>query len=189
MSRILTLTLALIAAAAILMAGAGCDDESSGSVDPNSSQSPRLISVFPNDGASGVHPGTDMHLTFNTPMDTASVHSAFHFTGGEIMHEWLDSLEHHIDSGGMMGDGHMDGHHLMNMEHMMNWMDSVEIPGHFMWNDSLDSCTISPDSSLMPGTDYMMFFYGEMHDHTGRHHLNIGDLPPDSIMFRFRTAP
>jgi hypothetical protein len=113
------------------------------------------------------------------PMDPQSVMANFHFSGGDEMHEWMDSLTHHHGSGG----GSM-----MNMDHMMEWMDRIDMPGEYHWNDAQDFCEFVPESGLMPDTEYMVFMYGGMRSHDGRS-MDTHHLQHDGYMYHFRTAP
>lgn len=174
--------LGLLVTAGVLVAGCSGDEDSvNGS--GTAAQAPQIVSVYPADGATGVDPATNMHVVFSDPMDTASVRRAFYFTGGAPMHDWMDSLQHH--TGGM--GGNMGGQQMMDMTHMMSWMDSIAFPGQFMWNDSLDSCSFVPDTTLMPNTDHMMLFYGDLMDRQG-HARHMQEMPVDSVIWRFVTG-
>ena len=75
------------------------------------------------------------------------------------MHDWMDSAAQH---GGV---GHMS---MGDMDHMMNWMDSIAMPGSFSWNGALDSCEYTPATDMMSDQEHMIFMdEGGMMDHNG----------------------
>ena len=154
---------------------AGCDEVNHGPMDENNNVSPQIVSVNPQDGATGVSTTASISITFDAPMDTASVMAGFHFSGGPQMHDWMDTLEHHSGMG------------MMDMDHMMNWMDSIEHHGQFHWNENMDSCEFVPDSPMAPDTEHMIFTYGNIKGHNGMmmdmHHLNY-----DGYMHHFQTG-
>ncbi len=146
---------------------------------PGAAGVPGLESVWPADGANNVSRNPIITLSFDMPMDTHSVRSNFHFSGGAEMHEWLDSLDHHQGMGGMG---------MIDMGHMMDWLADFEDGGQFDWNAAMDSCQFRPDSTLMSDADYLIYLYGDVHAHDGgmmdMHHLEY-----DGHMIRFRTGP
>jgi hypothetical protein len=154
---------------ALLLWFAGCSKDNSDVTGNNSAQAPEILNIVPADGASNVQRNSGISIKFNMPMDTLSVMTNFHFSGGAGMHEWMDSLEYNQIHGGM---GNM-----MNMEHMMHWMDSIHIGGEFRWNYTMDSCSYEPDS-LMPNTEYMIYMNGDIMSHNGTmmdmHNYNYG---------------
>jgi len=173
----MTIFFAAVAVVVTVIRLAGCGTENNlHSMNNDTNQLPQIVSVYPPDGATGVATTTEVSIAFDTPMDTMSVMASFHLVGGDDMHEWMDSLEHH---------NHMS---MMDMDDMMDWMDSIEYHGRFHWNENMDSCRFVPDSSLMPNTDYMLFLYGDLHSHDGmmmdRHHLDY-----DGFMYHFQTGP
>ena len=121
------------------------------------SETPKIIVADPADGSTGVTPSASIGMQFNEAMDTASVRLGFHLAGGPQMHMWLDSLENPQGMHGMM----------MNMGHMMDWMDTIQMTGSFHWDEDLDSCWFVPDSNLHPNTDYIYFMYGHMAGQNG----------------------
>ncbi len=127
----------------------GCDNNQKTPVS-NGTTSVEIAAVFPADGSIGVSTTTSVALTFTGPVDTLSVMRNLYLAGGQPMHEWEDSLMHY-GGFGMMGMGMED--------HMMHWIDSIDTPGEFHWNSSLDSCEYVPTSALMPGTDYVCVLY------------------------------
>ncbi len=153
---------------------AGCSDN-----DPVSSsgvQQPTITSVSPADEATGVAISTSITLRFDVPMDPQSVMANFYFAGGNEMHEWMDALaDHH-------------GRSMLGMNHMMDWIDRIHLPGEYHWNDTHDLCEFVPESGLSPETEYMVFIHGGARSHDGRsidtHHTEYGGL-----IYRFRTAP
>ena len=73
----------------------------------------------------------------------------------------------------------MGGHgDMMDMDGMMNWMDSMDVHGEFHWNDDMDSCFFVPESTMIHNGDYMilmdmgstMSHDGHMMDTTGHAH-------------------
>jgi hypothetical protein len=95
------------------------------------------------------------------------------------MWEWMDSFQHH-------GPGR--GGRMENMEHMMDWMGDIEIPGDFEWNHEMTECVFRPDAGFSPSTDYMVYLRGDIRSHGGdlmdMHHLQY-----DGFMIHFRTGP
>lgn len=158
----------------------GCQDSNHGNMHSNNSSStPHLLAVYPGDSATGVSTAASFSLKFDSHMDTTSVMANFHLAGSSPMHDWMDTLDHYYGVGGMG---------MMDMDHMMDWMDSIQYPGHFQWNGAMDSCQFIMDSPLMPNTDHMMFMYGDVKGHNGMmmdmHHLDY-----DGYMYHFRTGP
>ena len=166
-----------------MMGGMGHNDDGlhmfGVSTGTGSTAAPRLVSILPTDGTTGVALNSGIAMTFDMPMDTASVMANFHMIGGDDMHLWMDSLDHHMGSGGMG---------MMGMGHMMNWMDSIQHEGEFHWNDEMDSCVFIPDSSMMPNTDYMMFMNGDVHSQNGMT-MNMSQMQYDGHMIHFTTGP
>lgn len=75
-----TLVLALAAACGSVSNGNGDDGTGGGGTDAGpgpSTDAPRITSVTPGDGATGVGPDTDIVVSFDRPMDPASVESAW----------------------------------------------------------------------------------------------------------------
>jgi len=136
---------------------AGCNgshDKMMGSNNGNGT-SPVVLRVYPADGTANGPTTASINVKFNMPMDTISVMQAFHFSGGPNMQMWMDSMSH---QGGMGG---------MDMNRMMALMDSIQIHGHLQWNQGGDSCRFIPDSTMAPGTDYMLLIYGLIKSHDG----------------------
>jgi hypothetical protein len=104
---------------------------------------------------------------------------AFHLSGGAEMALWMDSLGHHQGMGGMG---------MMNMDHMMRWMDSVEYTGQWYWNATKDSCWFVADSMLKPDADHMLYLYGTMRSHQGTM-MNMDTMQYGGPMYHFRTQP
>ena len=164
--------------AGLLVFGAwlsGCSDNNSVN---GSAEVPRVVSVSPQDGATDVSTADRVVITFNTAMDTMSVMGHFHCAEGDEMWEWMDSLQHH-------GPG--PGGHMGNMDHMMDWMRDIQLPGEFQWNDDMTECTFHPDSGFLPQTDCMIYLEGDVRSHAGMmmdmHHLQF-----DAVMIHFRTG-
>lgn len=95
------------------------------------------------------------------------------------MENWMDSLSHHQ---GMMGGG------MMNMDHMMDWMDTLQYTGQFHWNSTMDSCEFEPDSSMMSNANHMIYMYNGMRAGNGKM-MDMSSLPFNGIMHHFRTRP
>lgn len=151
----------------------GCSDENKAENSGQNNGNPELSSVYPPSGAVGVDRGDSIHIKFNMPMDTSSVRMSFHMAGGPGMREWMDSLDDYM--GGMM-----------QMEHMMRWMDSIEYDGGFHWNGRMDSCIFVPTSEMMPNSEYMIYMYGEMRGMNGRM-METDSLQYDGFMHHFTT--
>ncbi len=171
-SALIIAFLLLIAASLIIV---GCSDNSR--VNGNSDDV-WLTSIYPADGAENVSTGTSLYMKFVMPMDTSSVRSNIFLSGGPMMHEWVDSLDHY---GGM---GHMN----VGMRgHMLDWMDSIEIPGQWHWNGNLDSSEFTPDSTLTHGSQYMIMVNEDgVIGHSG-HQMHMGHMDEDMHYFYFRT--
>jgi hypothetical protein len=165
----------VLVSTAIWFAGCGHDTP----VSSNMSQLPTIIDVSPPDGATGIESSATITIQFDMPMAPESVMANFCLSGGDEMHEWMDSLAHHHGPGG----GHM-----MDMDQMMEWMHGIEMPGEYHWNEDHDFCEFVPDGGMMPDTEYMLFVNGGMRSHTGElmrtHHLRY-----EGYMYHFRTAP
>ncbi len=164
-----------------ILALVGCGDDDHDIISNLGTDVTSIASVYPADGATGIPTSASVAIKFTGPVDTMSVMQNLHLAGGQSMREWRDSLSHH------------GGFGIMNMnmeEHMMAWMDSIHAPGEFHWNGTLDSCEFVPDSSLMPGTEYLCLLYeGGMHDGHGgmmggEHHNDDG-----YHMYGFSTSP
>jgi hypothetical protein len=112
-------------------------------------------------------------------MNPETVMANLHLSGGDEMHDWMESLDHMNRHGGQ---------HMMDMDEMMDWMHDIEMPGDYHWNDDHDICEFVPDSGLMPNTDYMLFVGEGMRSHTGEL-LDTHHLAHDGYMYHFRTAP
>jgi hypothetical protein len=171
-SALIIASLLLIIAAAIIV---GCSDNSR--VNGNS-EDVWISSIYPSDGDENVSPATSVYMKFVMPMDTSSVRNNIYFSGGPQMQMWHDSLDHY---GGM---GYMN----MGMrEHMMDWMDSIEWGGQWHWNNGLDSCEFRPDSTLMPGTEYMIMVNEDgVMGHDG-HQMHMGHTNEDFHYYHFKT--
>ena len=179
MSR-LTVLLIGIALAIAMIGLLNCDDDHHDPMDGNNNtQSPQIVSVYPQDSATGVSTAASISLKFDSPMDTTSVMANFHLAGSSPMHDWMDTLDHYHGMGGMG---------MMDMDHMMEWMDSIHYSGHFQWNGAMDSCQFIMDPPLMPNTDHMMFMYGDIKGHNGMI-IDMHDLEYDGYMYHFRTGP
>lgn len=185
MKRSIPTIAVLVAAGLLTIYIAGCNSSDSPVSGNSTDVAPKVVATYPADGATGVAVDAPISLVFNGPMDTSSVRMGFHFAGGQVMMAWLDSLG---QFGGMghMG-GHMGGMDPDDIQHMMNWMDSIQVTGTFEWGHSLDSCRFVPDSSLTHGTSYLMFLYGDImgHDHMMMH---MSNLDIDSLMYQFSTS-
>jgi len=152
-----------------------CSDSGTESIEE---AAPELSTVYPSDGSQDIPVNSHLHIRFNTPMDTQSVRMNMFLSGGEPMHEWMDSLDHY---GGM---GHMGmGRH----NRMVGWMDSIQWGGGFHWNGNLDSCEFIPDSNLMPGTEYMIMIQED--SIMGRHgqYMNHDHMGAGYHYYRFTT--
>lgn len=180
--------LVLIAAGVITLLLTGCGD----STDPvrpteNPPQDTRasVIAIWPGDGAIDVATDAAISVTFSAPVDPEEVAQHFHLLGGPNMQMWMDSMDH---AGGM---GNMN---MMQMDRMMVLMDSLQMHGSFAWNAQGDSCWFQPDSAMMPGTDHMVAWGGEMHDAMHSDGDMMGMHDSDAVIggdrtHHFRTRP
>jgi Bacterial Ig-like domain len=156
----------------------GCDSEkgtitdSGGTVDEN----PQIVSIDPPHEAQNVSTSSSIAIVFDQPMDIDSVTEAFHFTWGDSMHAWMDSLGHHD------GPGHM-GH----MDHMNDWLDDISHHGEFHWNDLHDSCAFFPDSLMRPNTEYMFMLRGAVQGHHGMF-MDFDNYENEAFTHRFHTG-
>ncbi len=180
MKRLTTLIGITVLGVAIL-AFAGCSDDDHDMMSNSGTSVVSVAAVYPVDGSTNVSTSAAVAIKFTGPVDTMSVMQNLHLAGGQPMHEWRDSVSHH-GGFGMMN---------MNMEQqMMNWMDSIHAPGEFHWNGTLDSCEFVPDSSLMPGTEYLCLLYeGGMHDGHGGMMGGQNHNDDGYHMYGFTTAP
>ncbi|SYZ72340.1 conserved hypothetical protein [Candidatus Zixiibacteriota bacterium] len=172
----------LILIAIALIAGSlyiwGCGNNNGNPVQAASGV-PQILKIVPADGATNVAGNSDLAITFNMPMDTASVRGAFFLSGGDSMTTWMDSLGHHM----MMGN-------MTDMSHMMDWMDSIMDTSRFEWNQSHDSCLVHPYAPLSPNTDYMILMYGSIKGGNGMMmDMETGGEKSNYEMFHFRTGP
>ncbi len=157
----------------------GCSEDSKLTDDNLPTSVPNVVRTTPNEGSTDAPLKPVIGFKFDMPMDTASFMRNFHFTGDSGLPNWMDSLQHHR---GMMGGG------MMNMGHMMNWLDSIDFHGEFDWNQELDSCTFYADSTLMPNTSCMLYVYGDVR---GRNNMmmNMNGYQYGGYMVHFRTKP
>lgn len=148
MIRLVKLVLPVVLTGALLLPG-GCSD----STTPTSHSDDEVVTiqnVTPADGAEGVATNNPVTISFSGPVDTISIMRNFHLGGGEPMHQWRDSLNH-LGGFGMMG--------INERERMMDWIDSIQLPGEFHWSERGDSCEFVPDSLFAHGTDYLCLLY------------------------------
>lgn len=171
-----TLTLVMAISASWV---AGCSDDSKSTDNEVPTTAPKIVRTTPIEGSADATLKPIMGIKFDMPMDTASFMQNFHFTAHQSLPEWMDSLQHH---GSMMGGG------MMNMGHMMNWLDSIDFEGEFDWNEMLDSCTFVADSTLMPNTDCMMYLYGDVRGRNGMM-MDMSSYQYGGQMVHFRTRP
>ncbi|MEJ2722987.1 MAG: Ig-like domain-containing protein [bacterium] len=137
----LAATILILFTSVAWFAGCGGDDPVSQAASP----APEIAGVSPADGATGVATSTAITVDFDMPMDPQSVMENFYVSGGDEMHEWMDSLTYHHN--------HHHGDWMMDLDHMMEWMDDIHIPGEFHWNDAHDRCEFVPSPGLDPDTD------------------------------------
>jgi len=168
--------LSVILAAALWTGCTGDSEPPSQSGSPG--DEPLIVAIDPPDGSADVPTGASVGVRFDMPMDTASVASCFFLSGGEPMHAWMDSLGHHR---GRMGRG------MMNMGHMMAWMDTLCLPGVLHWNERQDSCYYSPRHSLPPLTDHMIYMRGTIRSRQGTR-MDMSGYPNGGPMSHFRTG-
>lgn len=171
----------LAACAAVIAAiiAAGCGDDNNPTGNKVNPARPALAAISPVDGASNISRTATISMRFTVPMDTNSVMSAFHLSGGPEMALWMDSIGHHQGMGSMG---------MMNMDHMLRWMDSVEYSGQWHWNATRDSCWFVADSMLIPDTDHMIYLYGTMQSYDGAM-MNMDTMQYGGPMYHFRTQP
>lgn len=160
---------------------AGCGNDNHDSIAGNPTGSISIASVYPADGSASVATTTPVAVTFTGPVDTLTVMQNLHLAGGQAMHEWRDSLSHY-GGFGMMS---------MNMgDHMMNWMDSIQTPGDFHWNETMDSCEFVPNTALTGNTEYLCLIYeGGMHDNHGGMMGGANHNDSGYHMYGFTTGP
>jgi hypothetical protein len=176
--RLFFLSTAALGLTALAIVG-GCNksDNSTNSTLPTGA--PQLVSAHPANGAVAVEPASPVSMKFNMPMDTNSVHLNFHLAGGTQMALWMDSMTQRMGMGGMG---------MMNMGHMMLWMDSIQYQGQLHWNSSMDSCWFSADSGLMPNTDQMIYMYTGVKGQNG-HMMVMDTFQYGGYMDHFMTKP
>jgi hypothetical protein len=171
-SRLLSATLF-----AVLVVGCSIGDKNT-SPATNPEARPLIVSMDPAAGATGVPTSTSVGIKFDMPMDSASVASCFFLSGGEPMHAWMDSLGHHH---GMMGG------HMVNMGHMMAWMDTLCLAGDLHWNADHDSCYFAPRAPLRPLTDHMAYLNGAVRSSHGEE-MDMAQFDDGGPMLHFRTG-
>ncbi len=158
---------------------AGCSDDNKTTGNSLPTTAPKIVRVTPAEGSNDVALKPILDIKFDMPMDSASFRHNFHFTASPGLPSWMDSLQHHR---GMMGGG------MMNMGHMMNWLDSIDFHGSFEWNQMLDSCTFYVDSTLMPNTNCMLYVYGDVRGRNGMM-MDMNSYQYGGFMLHFRTRP
>jgi len=172
----------LVAALATLLA-IGCSSSNDKMMNNDSNAQPAILRITPANGATAVSRSASVGIKFNTSMDTTTVMSGFHFSGGPGMQMWMDSMN---TMGGMNQMGMMD------CDNMMQMMDSLQLNGHFHWNATLDSCQFTPDSMMAANTEHMTFMYGQIKSHSGMM-MNMGGggmMGSDTgFTYHFTTAP
>ncbi len=151
-----------VIAAVLLISGCGGKN---GIVEDNSGHPASIAAIFPADGSTGVAPSTSISIKFSGPVDTLSAMHDIHLAGGEQMHHWHDSLDHYGGYGMMSGD---------MWNYMMNWMDSIMVPGTYHWNGQRDSLVFTPNAALLTNTDYLCAFFK---DSTAENHHNMMKNP------------
>ncbi len=164
--------------AALIVFIAGCSDDAHDITGNNSVGSPKILSVSPADESTNVPIGSLISIKFDMAMDSLSVMNSFYFSGGDDMHDWMDSLNFYQNMGGM---GNM-----MDMDHMMDWMDSIHISGEFQWNESMDSCQFTP-GTMMSNTEYLIYMNGDIMSQDSTM-MDMSQIEYDSCMFRFTTG-
>jgi len=167
--------LGTVAVLAMVFLASGCGDSETTATQ---NEAPKIVSVYPADGAADVYTASAISMKFSQPMDTSSVRIGFHMAGGDVMNQWMDSLNNY------MGMGHMG---MNNMDHMMDWMNNSEYGGHFEWNHELDSCRFIPDSIMAPNTNYMIYMRGDIKSRGGMM-MNMSGTDYDGYMYHFHTA-
>jgi hypothetical protein len=160
-----------------IVGGCSRNDSSTNSNLPTGA--PQLLSVFPANDATSVDPASSVSMKFSMPMDTQSVHSNFHLAGGAEMETWMDSMSRNMGMGGMG---------MVDMGHMMQWMDSIQYQGQLHWNGTMDSCWFSADSGLMPNTNQMMYLYAGVKGQNG-HMMVMDTFQYGGYMDHFMTKP
>lgn len=180
MSYVWILVIFLVTAAGFILLGCG-DDHHVVSDDGNGGEKVAILRVTPADGASAIEVASPITVRFTGPVDTASVRSNLHLMGGSQMHDWQDSLEHY-GGFGMMG--------MHQNQRMMQWVDSIHVPGEFHWNEQLDSCEFIPDDGLVHDTEYLCLLYeGGMHDNHGGMMGGASHGDNGYHMYEFMTEP
>lgn len=176
----------LLVAGLLTLYVASCNSGDNPATGDSSTSAPKVVATYPADGSSGVPVNTPISLVFSQPMDTASVRTGFHFAGGQPMMIWMDSLGHYAGMGHMGGG--MGGMDHDDIQRMLDWMDSIQVPGAFEWGFDLDSCRFIPDSTLAGGTSYLMFLYGNVMGEAGGM-MRMAGLADDSLRYSFTTSP
>ncbi|MFZ1682893.1 MAG: Ig-like domain-containing protein [Candidatus Zixiibacteriota bacterium] len=154
-----------------------CADHKNSTASQKDAVVPIVTAVSPVNGATSVSRRASIGMRFNTTMDTGSVMGAFHLAGGTQMDLWMDSVGHHQGMGGMG---------MMDMDHMMQWLDSIQYPGQWHWNGVRDSCWFVPDSLLLPNANHMIYLYGSMRSHDGMM-MNTDSMSYGGPMYHFHT--
>lgn len=154
--RYAIISLSMLALAAM---GFGCSDDHDDMMSANGSGAAAILRVYPAEGATGISTSASVAVKFDRKMDTMSVMNNLYLMGGQEMHDWMDTVAHHGGFGQMsMGD----------MDHMMNWMDSMAMPGIFSWNEAMDSCEFAPTTGMIANEEHMIFINeSSMMDHKG----------------------
>lgn len=178
-----TIVSVVLCAGLVVALTSGCSKSTNDMTNELNTDGVRLLTLrlSPANGATGVPTDARIGIKFSTSMDTLSVMSRLYFTGGSSMQMWMDSMNH---SGGTSHEAHHG-----DAGRMMTLMDSLQFPGHFAWNETLDSCTFVPDSLMMPGTSHMIYMDAGMMSGDGMTMEMDKDGASEVMQFHFTTAP
>ncbi|MBL7995730.1 Ig-like domain-containing protein [bacterium] len=131
----------------------GCNREEVRSDEP--------LAVMPFEGATSIKRDANITLTFDKPVNPATLEKNFHLMTYQDMEMILDSM---MSGTSMMT---MDS---CRMDSMMTMMDSVSMMGKFTWNQNNTECVFDPDSLMMTNREYTVHLGREMMQSIGMNH-------------------
>jgi len=124
----------------------GCNKSNDSMTNPTE----QAFTIYPADNQASVSTSDVITLTFSKKVDRAVVEQNFHLMDEMAL---IDSM---CPQQGMM-PSHDTMDTAMSDSMMMDHLDSVHtIKGSFYWSSDSLKCTFTPDSLMMPGTQYMV---------------------------------
>jgi hypothetical protein len=149
--KVITMLIVTTALGALILTG--CSEKSTSPTETTFDLA--QIELSPNDGAATVRLDAAIVLSFAKPVDRGSVERGFHLISEKAMADSLCPVSRTMNHGSMSGSmtdeskiGHLGQFHATR--------------GTFSWNSETTQCTFKPNSMMVPKTQYMMYFDGDM---------------------------